>query len=336
VGGGEVFAGGGEVFAGQVGRFLDHLVVERGLSPNTVAAYRRDLARYRAFCAGRAVTDARRAGEEDVSGFVAHLSAAGHGPESARYHVSSIARALAAVRSFHRFLVREGETAEDAAGTVVRPRVPRTLPRPLSVEEVERILESPAGGEPAALRDRALLETLYGAGLRISELVGLDVDDLDLEEGSVRVVGKGDRERLVPLGGQARTALAAYLGSGRSALASARTRGALFLNLRGGRLTRQGCTKILARCVARAGLRKRVSPHTLRHSFATHLLEGGADVRVVQELLGHASVATTQIYTLVTRQHLREVYLSAHPRARRKTPGAHPPDRREHIARSAP
>jgi integrase/recombinase XerD len=163
-----------------------------------------------------------------------------------------------------------------------------------------------------------MLETMYGAGLRVSELVGLDVDDVDLEEGSVRVTGKGSKQRVVPLGRMGRDAVGAYLTRGRPSLASSRTRGALFLNARGGRLTRQGFRLVLQESVRRAGIRKRVTPHTLRHSFATHLLEGGADVRVVQELLGHASVATTQIYTLVTEQHLREVYATSHPRARRE------------------
>jgi integrase/recombinase XerD len=295
--------------------YLDHLVVERGLSPHTIAAYRRDLTRYARFCEGRGIRDAGRGDDSIVSGFVAALSEARHGEEGKRYSASSVARALAAVRSFHRFLVREGEAEQDPSAGAVRPKVPRTLPRPLSVDEVERVLESPVGADPAALRDRALLETIYGAGLRISELVGLNVDDVDLDEKSLRVVGKGSKERLVPMGTLAVRALSAYVTRGRPALVSNATRGALFLNARGGRLTRQGCTKILKRHVARAGIAKRVSPHTFRHSFATHLLEGGADVRVVQELLGHASVATTQIYTLVTKQHLREVYRSAHPRA---------------------
>ena len=309
-----------EPLRAQVDRFLDHLTVERGLSAHTVAAYRRDLSRYVLYLAERGVNDAAGAKDELVSGFVAHLSAARHGPDGAApYRASSVARALAAVRSFHRFLMVEGEAERDPAATVVRPKVPRTLPRPLSVDEVERILVSPLGAGPATLRDRALLETLYGAGLRISELVALDVDDVDLDQSSVRVMGKGSKERLVPLGRYARESLATYLTAGRPSLASARTRAALFLNARGGRLTRQGCTRILKRCVSRAGIRKRVSPHTLRHSFATHLLEGGADVRVVQELLGHASVATTQIYTLVTQQHLRDVYFSSHPRARTGT-----------------
>jgi integrase/recombinase XerD len=300
----------------QIERFLDHLAAERGLSPNTLSAYRRDLARYGTFLHDRGIDDAASAHEDDVAAFVAHLSSARHGDDKP-YRSSSVARAIAAVRSLHRFLVGEGDGVDDPAAGVIRPRVPRTLPRPLTVDEVGRILASPTGGTPIALRDSAMLETLYGAGVRVSELASLDVDDLDLEEGSVRVMGKGSKERLVPLGSYARDALGAYLTKGRPSLASRWSRAALFLNHRGGRLTRQGCDRILRGHVRRAGVKKRVSPHTLRHSFATHLLEGGADVRVVQELLGHASVATTQIYTLVTEQHLREVYFSAHPRARR-------------------
>ena len=300
----------------QIERFLDHLAAERGLSPHTLGAYRRDLARYGAFLAGRGIDDVAGAGEEEVTAFVAHLSSS-RTPEGKPYGNSSVARSVAAVRSLHRFLVLEGEAGGDPSSGVVRPRVHRTLPRPLSVDEVARILASPTGETPVALRDAAILETLYGAGLRISELVSLDVDELDLEEGSVRVIGKGSKERIVPLGRYARDALRRYLANGRPSLASRSSKAAVFLNHRGGRLTRQGCDRILRGHVRRAGLRKRVSPHTLRHSFATHLLEGGADVRVVQELLGHASVATTQIYTLVTEQHLREVYFSSHPRARR-------------------
>jgi integrase/recombinase XerD len=200
---------------------------------------------------------------------------------------------------------------------VSRPKVPKNLPRPLSVKEVAAIVSAPSEATPADLRDHAILETLYGAGLRISELVGLDMDELDLEEGSVRVLGKGSKERIVPLGRYAVRAIEAYLTRARPSLAGARSGGALFLNLRGGRLTRQGAARVLKRAAARAGVRARVTPHTLRHSFATHLLEGGADVRVVQELLGHASLATTQIYTLVTGERMREEYFSAHPRARR-------------------
>ncbi|MBI2238292.1 MAG: site-specific tyrosine recombinase XerD [Actinobacteria bacterium] len=300
----------------QVQRFLDHLTVERGLSSNTVSAYGRDLARYGAFLAARGIRDGRKVDDLSVAAFVARLSSSTYG-DGKPYRASSVVRTLSSVRSFHRFLMREGEAERDPAAGVVRPKLPRALPRPLSVEEVGKLLAAPEEGPPAGLRDRAMLETLYGAGLRVSELVGLDVDDVDLEEGGVRVLGKGGKERDVPLGRYAREAVSAYLTRARPALASSRSRSALFLNRRGGRLTRQGCSKIVAAQVKRAGIAKRVTPHTLRHSFATHLLEGGADVRVVQELLGHASVATTQIYTLVTKEHLREVYYTAHPRARR-------------------
>jgi integrase/recombinase XerD len=217
--------------------------------------------------------------------------------------------------------VREGDTPTDPAELVTRPRVPRNLPKPLTVDEMRALLDAPGTDGPAAIRDAAILETLYGAGLRISELVALDVDDVDLDEGSLRAFGKGSKERVVPLGRYAVRSLKKYLTRSRPAIASGRSRAALFLNQRGGRLTRQGCTNIVKKMAKRAGLRKRVTPHMLRHSFATHLLEGGADVRVVQELLGHASVATTQVYTLVTGEMLREVYLTSHPRAHRS--GSH-------------
>jgi integrase/recombinase XerD len=224
---------------------------------------------------------------------------------------------LSTVRTFHRFAVREGLVTDDPTAGVVRPRLPRALPHPLTVEEVTAIVEAPGDATPVATRDRAILELLYGAGLRISELVGLDVDDLDLDDAAVRVFGKGSKERLVPIGRMARDAVAAYLTRGRPALATGRSRAALFLNTRGGRLTRQSCSRLLDAHRTRAGITRVVTPHDLRHSFATHLLEGGADVRVVQELLGHASVATTQVYTLVTTEHLRAAYYTAHPRARR-------------------
>jgi integrase/recombinase XerD len=303
--------------ANPVERFLDYLAVERGLSRNTLDAYRRDLGRYQGFLGGRGIVDVARAGEADIAAFVATLSASEYAPGKG-YRPSSVARALAAVRSFHRFLVLEGEAEADPAEGVARPKVPRNLPRPLTVDEVAALVAAPGQDGPVALRDRAILETLYGAGLRISELVALDVDDVDLEEGSVRAVGKGSKERIVPLGRLAVKALEAYLTRSRPALAAPRSRGALFLNRRGGRLTRQGSTNIIKDMARRAGIRKRVTPHMLRHSFATHLLEGGADVRVVQELLGHASLATTQIYTLVTQDRLRDVYFTSHPRARHR------------------
>jgi integrase/recombinase XerD len=303
-----------DALAKQIQRFLDHLTVERGLSVHTVAAYRRDLERYAAFLRTRGVTDARRVDERAVTAHVAAVSASTYG-DGKPYRATSVVRALSSVRAFHRFLLREGKISSDPTAAVIRPKLPRSLPKPLSVDDVARVLAHP-DRSAKGLRDRAVLETLYGAGLRISELVGLDVDDADLEEGSVRVLGKGGKERDVPIGRYARDAISAYLTRVRPQIATPRSRSALFLNLRGGRLTRQGCTGIVQQHAAGAGIRTKVSPHTFRHSFATHLLEGGADVRVVQELLGHASVATTQVYTLVTREHLREVYFTSHPRAR--------------------
>jgi integrase/recombinase XerD len=299
-------------------RYLDHLTVERGLSENTLEAYRRDLRRYIDFLEHRDVRILRHVDERTIRSFVASLSASTHGPEAAPYRATSVARTLSAVRSFHRFLLREGVTERDPAARVAQPRLPRSLPRPLPVDDVRRLLEAPEESSPTGVRDRAILELLYGSGLRISELTGMDVDDLDLEEGSLRVLGKGGKEREVPLGSFAYEAVGAYLTRGRPALATGVSRGALFLNARGGRLSRQSCARLLGRYVRLAGIDRRVTLHTLRHSFATHLLEGGADVRVVQELLGHASVATTQIYTLVTARHLREVYEESHPRARRR------------------
>jgi integrase/recombinase XerD len=231
---------------------------------------------------------------------------------------SSVARTVVAVRGFHKFTHREGLTPDDPARDVRPPALPRRLPKALPVADVERILEAAGtGGTPLALRDRALLELLYGTGARISEAVGLDVDDIDLDAGTVLLRGKGGKERVVPVGSYACEAVAAYQVRARPALASAgRGTPALFLNARGGRLSRQSAWTVLRNAAERAQVRAEVSPHTLRHSFATHLLDGGADVRVVQELLGHASVTTTQVYTLVTVDKLREVYAATHPRAR--------------------
>jgi integrase/recombinase XerD len=298
-------------------RFLDHLTVERGLADNTLAAYRHDLERYVRFLGNRGIDHVGSVDPAVIRSFVAALSASTHGDDQP-YKATTVVRALSTVRSFHRFLLREGIADDDPAVGVVRPRLPRALPHPLTVAEAAAVVEAPRTETPVGLRDRALLELLYGAGLRVSELTGLDVDDVDLDDGVVRVFGKGGKERDVPIGGAARDAVGAYLSGGRPALASARSRGALFLNARGGRLTRQSSARILDRHAGAAGIRRRVTPHDLRHSFATHLLEGGADVRVVQELLGHASVATTQIYTLVTTEHVRSVYYEAHPRARKK------------------
>lgn len=307
--------------------YLDHLTVERGLSANTLASYRRDLDRYLRTLAAAGV---RELSEVTATHIAGHIAALREGdPHHAPLSSSSAARAASAVRGLHRFAVREGLVAHDVSRDVRPPAPPRRLPKALDVTEVERLLEmagsTGATGEraPLLLRDRALLEFLYGTGARISEAVGAAVDDLDLAEGTVLLHGKGGRSRLVPIGGYARSALEAYLVRARPLLAAAgRGTPAVFLNSRGGPLSRQSAWAILRRAAQAAGLPvegpRAVSPHTLRHSYATHLLDGGADVRVVQELLGHASVTTTQVYTLVTVERLREVYVAAHPRARRR------------------
>ncbi len=295
--------------------YQDHLAVERGLAPNSLAAYRRDLSRYLAFCAQRGITSAADITDADLGAFVASLrqGSDGHAPLAP----ASAARTLVAVRGFHRFAVDEGMTPTDPSREVKPPASARRLPKALTVAEVEAILTSTGGAaaEPLGLRDRALLEFLYGTGARISEAVGLDGDALDLDAGVAHLHGKGGKQRLVPVGTKACEAISAYLVRARPGLLVSAQR-AVFLNARGGRLSRQSAWTILRAAADRAGVSADVSPHTLRHSFATHLLDGGADVRVVQELLGHASVTTTQVYTKVTVEHLREVYALAHPRAR--------------------
>jgi integrase/recombinase XerD len=295
--------------------YLDHLTVERGLSANTLSAYRRDLRRYAAFLAGRDIDSIGESGAEDVSEFLAALREGDD--ENPPLAARSAARTVVAVRGFHRFALREGLSASDPSSDVKPPRAPQRLPKAIPLDQVEALLAAAGATEGVrGVRDRALLELLYGCGARISEAIGLDVDDLDLEQGAVLLRGKGSKERLVPVGSYAREAVSAYLVRARPALAAAGTgTSALFLNARGGRLSRQSAWAVLRAAAARAGLRVDVSPHTLRHSFATHLLDGGADVRVVQELLGHASVTTTQVYTLVTVERLREVYAASHPRA---------------------
>jgi integrase/recombinase XerD len=294
--------------------YLAHLAVERGVAANTLAAYGRDLRRYLDHLAG--VSRLADVSEAQVSGFLAALREGDedHPPLSA----SSAARAVVAVRGLHRFAARDGIVPDDVARAVRPPAPPRRLPKAISVDEVERLLEA-AGfdGTPLALRDRALLEVLYGTGARISEAVGLAVDDLDRPGSAVILRGKGGKERVVPVGSYATKAVEDYLVRARPVLAAGgRGTPRLFLNARGGPLSRQSAWTILRVAAERAGLATEISPHTLRHSYATHLLDGGADVRVVQELLGHASVSTTQVYTLVTVDRLREVYATAHPRAR--------------------
>jgi integrase/recombinase XerD len=311
---------GGESVAAEIRRYLDHLTVERGLARNSLVAYHRDLRRYVAWLAESGVFALHSVSEADIAAFGAALRR-GDGDESPPLAASSVARALVSVRGLHRFAAREGRVETDVSAPVRPPVPPKRLPRALSVEQITALLEA-AGGDaagedaPRALRDRALLEFLYGTGSRISEAVGLDLDELDLEGGAVRLLGKGSRERIVPVGRLAREALMAYLVRGRPVLIS-RATPAVFLSARGNRLSRQSAWTILQDAARRAGIDPAVvSPHVLRHSYATHLLDGGADVRVVQELLGHASVTTTQVYTLVTVDRLREVYAAAHPRAR--------------------
>ncbi|GAA3232191.1 site-specific tyrosine recombinase XerD [Pseudonocardia petroleophila] len=291
--------------------FLHHLTVERGSAANTVASYTADLRRYTGYLDGLGIDDLARVREADVSGFVVALRS-GTPPLAA----SSAARALAAVRGLHRFAARDGLVPDDVARAVTPPTLPSTLPRALDVDQVEQLLAGSPGDGPVALRDRALLELLYSTGARISEAVGIDRDDLDVDGRTVLLRGKGGKQRIVPVGRPALAAVDAYRVRGRPALAEkGRGTAALLLNARGSRLSRQSAWHALRGAADVAGLTTDVSPHTLRHCFATHLLAGGADVRTVQELLGHASVTTTQVYTHVTVDALREVYATSHPRA---------------------
>lgn len=305
-----------------INSYLDHLTVERGLSEHTIAGYRRDLSRYADYLDDHGISEPRQIEPATLTGYAASL-AEGVPDRFPALAQSSAARALAAVRGLHKFAAEEGVTEQNPAAQVRPPKAPRRLPKALALDAVQTLLATPGTETPLALRDTALLELLYGTGGRISEIVGLDVDELSplLSEpdqvGGLRVIGKGNKERFVPLGSYAKKAVSNYLVRGRPELVK-RGRGTpgLLLNARGGRLSRQGAWLIMQQTAERADLKIDISPHTLRHSFATHLLDGGADVRVVQELLGHASVTTTQIYTLVTVDHLREVYLTSHPRAK--------------------
>lgn len=302
--------------------YLQHMAVERGLAANTLSAYRRDLARYSRYLAAAGCIRPGDITRRHVTGYVQALSDGSDGGSA--LGVRSAARTVVAVRGLHKFWALEGHTQADPASEVHPPMAGKRLPKAISVDEVTRILEAAGTDTATGLRDRALLEFLYSTGARISEAVGLDVDDISLPEKEspdagpaiVRLFGKGSKERLVPLGSYGARALDAYLVRGRPLLA-AKGKGtpALFLNARGGRISRQSAWTILKAAAEKANITRDVSPHTLRHSFATHLLEGGADVRVVQELLGHASVTTTQVYTLVTADTLREIYAAAHPRA---------------------
>ncbi|MBN2841214.1 MAG: tyrosine recombinase XerD [Coriobacteriia bacterium] len=291
--------------------FLNYLAVERGASPHTINAYGGDLRAYLTHLESRE-SDPLSATRDDVSTFVAFLQAKGMAP-------STVERKVAAVKSFHAFLVREGLTENHPTLDFALPKVPDRLPDVISIEDAQRFLSQPFPEGPVGYRDRAVLETLYGCGLRVSELTALDLADVDVEGGFLRVLGKGDKERLAPVAGAAARALAAYLEHGRPYLRAKRASvrpdpSAVFVNVRGGRLTRQAVFGIVRDYGERVGLT--LHPHTLRHSFATHMLQGGADLRALQDMLGHADISTTQVYTHVDRTHVREEYLTTHPRAR--------------------
>jgi integrase/recombinase XerD len=311
--------------------FLAYLELERGLSRNTLEAYRGDLLQFGAFLQRRGVAP-EQAQHRDLSAFIAELATYAGGvrpgrraqrtsstPESERAPASAatLGRKVACLRSFYRHLRREEVIDHDPTAELRGPRKTQRLPRVLSREEVARLLSEPRGTDPRALRDRALLELLYACGLRVSEAVSLQLADVDLEEAMLRARGKGSKERLVPVGSRAVSALRAYRARGRPVLVRVRAEKSLFLNHRGSPLTRQGLYKIVQSHARRAGLDERMSPHTLRHSFATHLLAGGCDLRSLQEMLGHADLATTQLYTQLSSQRLKEAYFSAHPRATR-------------------
>jgi len=283
--------------------FLLELRVERGLSPLTISAYRRDLAQF-----AQAAGPGWRRDPEPVHDFVNALRRSGR-------RDNTRARKVAAIRSFYGFALREGIASRDVAALLDAPRPGSYLPDVLSADEVVRVLDAPPVGDAAGIRDRAILELLYACGLRVSELTGLDTDRLDLPRQQVRVIGKGNRERRVPMGDEARERLHRYLGGPREEWTTGRPTPAVFVNQRGGRLARESVYRLVRRWAEAVGLQARVTPHTFRHSFATHLLEGGADLRVVQTLLGHASISTTQLYTHLTGERLREVYAQAHPRA---------------------
>ncbi|HEX9966684.1 MAG TPA: site-specific tyrosine recombinase XerD [Solirubrobacterales bacterium] len=298
-------------FEGLVLDFLSYLELERGLSRNTLNAYRTDLFQFGEFLAERKL-DALAARPADIGDFLADL-ATGNGRPACS--AATVHRKTACLRSFYKHLRRDELIGDDPTAALSAPRRAKKLPQVLNYAEVQKLLAAPRGSEPTTLRDRALLEVLYACGLRASETIGLELGDLDMHEGFLRARGKGSKERLVPLGRQAIAAISVYLRSGRPKLVGDRHEAKLFVNFRGGPLSRQGLYKIVQRHARAAGLGGRMSPHTLRHSFATHLLSGGCDLRAVQEMLGHADVSTTQMYTHLSGEHLKDVYFKAHPRA---------------------
>jgi len=293
---------------GAVDAFLHYLVIEKGLMPNTIRAYGRDLGALANTLEEQGITDPKRIGPDALELHAVRLSRRG-------LSASSRARMLSAIKHFHRFLEREGMGSEDAVERMVRPKIGRRMPGVLSLAQVETLLETPDASTPLGVRDRAMLELAYGAGLRVSELCGLDVDSLLLDQQLVRITGKGGKQRVVPFGRAAVKALARYLDHARPLLLRGRVSPHVFVNARGSGISRVGFFKNLKQHALAAGIARRVTPHVLRHSFATHLLEGGADLRLVQELLGHAHLITTQVYTHLTTERLKRVYDEAHPRA---------------------
>lgn len=288
--------------------FINHLAVERGLAENTLVSYRRDLAGYISFCRKNKLKSLEQAGRDTIISYLLQLQVDGRSP-------ATIARRLASIRSFYGFMIREGILQKDPSVDLESPKPIQKLPRVLTTGEVELLLGQPLTGEPAGLRDKAMLELLYATGIRVSELVLLNLKNVNIENGFIRCFGKGAKERIIPMGDVAVRYLKEYLARGRSKLVKSSSTEALFVNQHGRRLTRQGFWKIIKKYARKAKIKTEITPHTLRHSFATHLLENGADLRSVQEMLGHADISTTQIYTHLTKRRLKEVYDRSHPRA---------------------
>lgn len=292
--------------------YLNYLIVERGAAQNTLKAYEHDLRHYLDYLDRQNITSPDQIKRTDILKYLSALQAA-------KYTARTTARNIACLKTFHKFLIREGITENNPTLDLLSPKIAQRLPEVLTVDEVKKILEQPKLGEPAGLRDKAILEILYASGMRVSELVSLDLEDVDFRSGYLRCLGKGSKERFVPVGSYALEAVSKYIQLARPKFLKRQPSTALFVNVRGKRLTRQSCWKIVKRNVAEAKLEKKVSPHCLRHSFATHLLEAGADLRAIQEMLGHAFISTTQIYTKLTQQDLKEIYLETHPRARQRS-----------------
>lgn len=291
-----------------VNDFINYLSVERGLAKNTLGSYKLDLEQYRQYCLHQKIDPIGDDTAKAVMGFLLKLKREGRKP-------ATISRRLAALKTFYRFSVNEGHISKDPTANLESPRLGQRLPKVLTTAEVDILLAQPRVGEPAGIRDKAMLELLYATGIRVSELVSLNIDQINLEQGYVRCFGKGSKERIVPLGSMASRYISEYIIRGRVKLTKGKSGDALFVNQHGRRLTRQGFWKIIKKYSVMGNINKDITPHTMRHSFATHLLENGADLRSVQEMLGHADITTTQVYTHLTKGKLKEIYQRTHPRA---------------------